>query len=54
MNKIILTFGSLFLLSSYNFSQITITCDSVEVAKAPMPEVSYVEAIEKLVDGRID
>ena len=54
MNKSLLTFGVLFLLSNYNFSQITITCDNVDVATSPLPEVSYVRAMEKLVDGKIE
>ena len=54
MNKSLLTFGVLFLLSNYNFSQITIKCDNVDVATSPLPEVSYVQAIEKLVDGKIE
>ena len=54
MKKNLLTFWVFFLLSNYTFSQITITCDNVDVATSPLPEVSYVRAMEKLVDGKIE
>lgn len=54
MKKRLLIITISTLLSSTLFAQVQIICDDVEVAKEPLTEVSYVQAIEKRVDGTIE
>lgn len=43
-----------FFLVSNLIGQVKIKCDDVKLASKPLPEVSYVKAIEKRIDGQFE
>lgn len=51
--KSIFTFLSLFLVSNL-IGQVKINCNGVKLANKPLPEVSYVKAVEKRIDGQFE